>query len=123
MESGARGRWLTVGQAEDGIEAARYDADRGAVLLRCGAEERWLTLRRGLVAVLPTVRTGDGGIDYAHMAMTDREKEQRAAIQHWELMEITRLARQDASAPPRPGRVVTGPTAGATGPRKTSPVR
>lgn len=94
-----RGRWLTVGRTEDGLLAARYDAERAAVLVQSEGSERWIALRRGAVVVLAVVRKDDGTIDYGHMALTDREKEKKAAIQHWEFMEITRQARRDSTVP------------------------
>jgi hypothetical protein len=96
-----KARWLTLGMADDGLTATRYDAEKCAVLMRMGDEERWIAMRRGAVAELPLVRRDDGTIDYTHMALTDRQKEKKAAMQHWELMEVSRLGRVNAAPAPR----------------------
>ncbi len=101
--SAAQGRWLRVGIADHGMLALRYDAGREAVLLRAGDREQWMGLRRATVAILPQVKKDDGTIDFAHMALSNREKARKAAVQHWEMLEAARLSRRDDSAGPRPG--------------------
>jgi hypothetical protein len=95
-----RSRWLMVGTAADGLLVETFDDDRHAVFVRQGTASRWVPLRRAHIQTAPVVFRDDRSIDWQHMMLTDRQKEVKAAQQHWELMEISRQARVDGAPPP-----------------------
>jgi hypothetical protein len=100
-----RSRWLTLGSTSDGLRAEKLDDARSAVLVRSGEFSRWLVLRGARIVAMPVAHRDDRSIDWQHVKLADREKEVKAAMKHWELMEVSRQARTDGdSAPPVPVR-------------------
>ena len=68
-------------------------------------------------------RNPDGSIDYGHMRLSSREKAEKAAMQHWELLEVSRLGRRGADGVPRTGTAERRRFVPPAPPDKISPVR
>lgn len=86
--------WFVVGAERDGLQVETYDPAREAVLVRDGDRTRWITLRQAHIQSLPVARLEDGSVDWFHMKLSDKEKEQEAQSLMWDILEVGRLARQ-----------------------------
>jgi hypothetical protein len=86
-------KWLVVGSESDGLRVVSYDAARETVDVRYGTVRREIVLREAKVAAQIVARTADGSVDWAHMRLSEKEKEREAELLMWDILEVGRKAR------------------------------
>lgn len=88
-----RTRWLAVGERSEDLLVAEYDRQRDAVLVWAGADRRWIAMRKATIVTLSLPRGEHGAIDWAHLAMTDKEKSRDAEAMVTDILEIAQRRR------------------------------
>lgn len=86
-------RWLAVGESSDDLLVAEFDRQRDAVLVRAGADGRWIAMRKASIVTLSLPRGEHGAIDWAHLAMTDQEKSRDAEAMVTDVLEFAQRGR------------------------------
>ncbi|BET67622.1 hypothetical protein ASA1KI_25400 [Opitutales bacterium ASA1] len=86
-------QWLVVGGEADGLRVVSYDPTREVVEVRYGAARREIAMREAKVTAQIVARTADGSVDWAHMRLSEKEKEREAELLMWDILEVGRKAR------------------------------